>query len=299
MSTTLSFDTNAPPAATPAATTAPPAASTPPVVLTPEPLMQLSDVSVGYRHHPVIESLSLSIQAGSVYAVIGPNGCGKTTLMRAMSRNMKPSSGSILLEGKDIFTMSSKAVARSVAALTQSHNTLSDVSVRTLVQYGRYAHQDWWRGRSTTDEDIVDWAIERTGLAGFESRKISALSGGEQQRAWIAMAIAQRPKLLLLDEPTTYLDICHQMEIMDLVCSLNREDGITIVMILHEINHAARYADRIVVLFDRRVYMEGRPWEVLERDVLERVFRIDARVISDADSDTPVLYAKSVIPQSE
>jgi len=172
---------------------------------------------------------------------------------------------------------------------------MSDVSVKALVQYGRYAHQDWWRGKSAEDEEIVDWAIGRTNLRGYENRKINTLSGGEQQRAWIAMSIAQKPKLLLLDEPTTYLDISHQLEIMELVVSLNLEDGITIVMVLHDINHAARFADRMVVISGNKVYMEGRPWDVLAGNVLEDVFRVNAEITNDTETGRPIFYAKNVI----
>ena len=259
-------------------------------------LLQVENVSVSYRNTKVIQGVSLSVERGKIYSIIGPNGCGKTTLMRTMSRNMKPGSGRVLLEGKNIFKTNSKAVARTVAVLSQNHNTsMSDVSVKTLVQYGRYAHQDWWRGKSAEDEEIVDWAIDRTDLRGYENRKINTLSGGEQQRAWIAMSIAQKPKLLLLDEPTTYLDISHQLEIMELVSSLNREDGITIVMVLHDINHAARFADRMVVISGHKVYMEGQPWDVLAGNVLEHVFRVNAEITNDTETGRPIFYAKKVI----
>ena len=258
-------------------------------------LLQVKDVSVSYKNNKVISGVSLNIERGKIYSIIGPNGCGKTTLMRVMGRNLKPDSGDILLDGKNIFRVSSKSVARNVAVLTQNHNTTSDVSVKALVQYGRYAHQEWWRGKNTEDEEIVDWAIGRAALHGYENRKINTLSGGEQQRAWIAMSIAQKPKLLLFDEPTTYLDISHQLEIMELVSSLNREDGITIVMVLHDINHAARFSDRMAVIFGQKVYMEGEPWDVLSGNVLKDVFRVSAEVTNDTETGKPIFYAKNVI----
>jgi iron complex transport system ATP-binding protein len=215
--------------------------------------------------------------------------------MRAMSRNLKPSAGTILLNGKNLFKTNTKAVARTIAVLSQNNRIMSEVTVRTLVQYGRYAYQDWWRGKSKEDEDIVDWAIEKASLQGFEDRKLSTMSGGEQQRAWIAMSIAQKPKLLLLDEPTTFLDISHQLEIMELVTRLNREDGITIVMVLHDINHAARFADELLVINNHRVFMQGDPWKVLESNVLEKVFRVDAEITRDSQSEKPIFYARKVV----
>ena len=206
-------------------------------------MMQVNHLSAGYQGHKVIEDISFQVEQGKIYSIIGPNGCGKTTLIRAVSRNIRPSAGQVLLDGENIYKMNTRKVAQKVAVLSQSNNTMSDVSVRTLVQYGRFAHMAWWQGRSAQDERIVDWALEKTGMTDFANRKINALSGGERQRAWIAMSIAQKPEILLLDEPTTYLDISHQLEIMELVARLNREENITILMVLHDINHAVRYSD--------------------------------------------------------
>ena len=166
-------------------------------------MMQVNHLSAGYQGHKVIEDISFQVEQGKIYSIIGPNGCGKTTLIRAVSRNIRPSAGQVLLDGENIYKMNTRKVARKVAVLSQSNNTMSDVSVRTLVQYGRFAHMAWWQGRSAQDERIVDWALEKTGMADFANRKINALSGGERQRAWIAMSIAQKPEILLLDEPTT------------------------------------------------------------------------------------------------
>ena len=258
-------------------------------------LLEVENLSVGYKNQPVIQDINFSVRTGKIYSVIGPNGCGKTTLIRVMSRNLKPSRGSVLLNGKNLFKTNTKAVARSIAVLSQNNKMLNEVTVRTLVQYGRYAHQDWWRGKSKEDEDIVDWAIEKASLRGYEERKLNTMSGGEQQRAWIAMSIAQKPKLLLLDEPTTFLDISHQLEIMELVTRLNREDGITIVMVLHDINHAARFADELLVINNQRVFMQGDPWKVMESNVLEDVFRVDAEITRDSQSDKPIFYARKVV----
>ena len=258
-------------------------------------MMQVNHLSAGYQGHKVIEDISFQVEQGKIYSIIGPNGCGKTTLIRAVSRNIRPSAGQVLLDGENIYKMNTRKVAQKVAVLSQSNNTMSDVSVRTLVQYGRFAHMAWWQGRSAQDERIVDWALEKTGMADFANRKINALSGGERQRAWIAMSIAQKPEILLLDEPTTYLDISHQLEIMELVARLNREENITILMVLHDINHAVRYPDELIVLQDHRIYRQGDPWSILSSDVLEKVFRVQAQITADSENGTPIFYAKAVI----
>lgn len=260
-----------------------------------ECLLQTKDLCVGYKDHDVIESVNLSFESGKIYSIIGPNGCGKTTLMRAISRNIKPKSGKVLLHGENIFRMNTKRVARHIAMLSQDYTTTSDVTVQALVQYGRFAHREWWQGQNDLDNDTVQWALERTGMTEYANRKINALSGGERQRAWIAMSIAQKPEILLLDEPTTYLDISHQLEIMDLVSILNREEGITIIMVLHDINHAARYSDEMVVLHNHQVYCQGDPWSILEGDVLENVFHVEADITKDSNSGTPIFYAKKVV----
>lgn len=258
-------------------------------------ILQTEKLCVGYREHRVLESVDLSIQRGRVYSIIGPNGCGKTTLMRTLSRAIRPSAGKVLLDGQDIFKMNTRLVARKVGILSQSNATMSDVTVRTLVQYGRFAHKKWWRGGTGEDTAIVDWALEKTGMKDYSERRIGSLSGGERQRAWIAMSVAQRPELLLLDEPTTYLDISHQLEIMELIARLNREEGITIVMVLHDINHAARYSDELIVLHDRRICRQGDPWDILESDVLRTVFRVEADITRDRENGTPVFYARRVV----
>ena len=224
-------------------------------------MMQVNHLSAGYQGHKVIEDISFQVEQGKIYSIIGPNGCGKTTLIRAVSRNIRPSAGQVLLDGENIYKMNTRKVAQKVAVLSQSNNTMSDVSVRTLVQYGRFAHMAWWQGRSAQDERIVDWALEKTGMTDFANRKINALSGGERQRAWIA----------------------------------NREENITILMVLHDINHAVRYSDELIVLQDHRIYRQGDPWSILSSDVLEKVFRVQAQITADSENGTPIFYAKAVI----
>ncbi len=257
-------------------------------------VIKVEDLRVAYKETLILENINLEIHKGKIYSIIGPNGCGKTTLLRAMSRNLKPNDGRVLLNKQNIFKTRTKLVAQKMAVLGQNNTSMSDVTVKTLVHYGRFAHKKWWEGQ-TGDNDIVEWALEKTGMSDLQNRKLNTLSGGERQRAWIAMAVAQKPEVMLLDEPTTYLDISHQLEIMELVSRLNREDQITIVMVLHDMNHAARFSDELVVLKDKNIYKQGDPWQVIKDGVLEDVFRVEADIMTDAESQKPVFYAKKVV----
>ncbi|MBU5428261.1 ABC transporter ATP-binding protein [Tissierella pigra] len=261
-------------------------------------ILEIKDLSISYKNKNVLKEINLKIEKEKVYSIIGPNGCGKTTLMRTISRGIKPKQGKVLLYGNNIFNMKNKHVAKKMSILNQANDTISDVNVRKLVQYGRYAHKDWWKGIDDNDDKIVEWAMEKTGVTSLQNRRIDTLSGGEKQRAWIAMSIAQKPEILLLDEPTTYLDICHQLEIMELISRLNKEEGITIVMVLHDINHAARYSDELVVINNKKIHSQGDPWTILESKVLEEVFKIESEITKDKDTDKPIFYAKKVVSNS-
>ena len=258
-------------------------------------VIKIENLRVAFKETLVLEGINLEIKKGRVYSIIGPNGCGKTTLLRAMSRNLKPDGGRIFLNKQDIFRTRTKLVAQKMAVLGQSNTVMSDVTVKTLVHYGRFAYKKWWEGQFSGDNDIVDWALEKTGMTSLQNRKVTTLSGGERQRAWLAMAVAQKPEVLLLDEPTTYLDICHQLEIMELVSRLNRADNITIVMVLHDMNHAARYSDELIVLKDKGIYKQGDPWQVIKNGVLEDVFKVEAEIMTDSETKKPVFYAKKVV----
>ncbi len=260
-----------------------------------EPLLRVENLSVSYKDFAVLENVDLHIREGRIYCIVGPNGCGKTTLLRAMSRSIRPAAGRVLMMGNDIFRMKTKVVARTLAVLHQNNATLADVTVHSLVLYGRFAHKQWWQGTDREDLQIADWAIERMNLSALRRRKLNTLSGGERQRAWIAMSLAQKPRILLLDEPTTFLDISHQLEIMELLSTLNRSEGIAIVMVLHDINHAARYSDEMVVLKDRRIYCQGAPREVVRSDVLAKVFHVEATVWEDETTEKPVFLPRKVI----
>lgn len=237
-------------------------------------------VDLAYGQRLVLEALSLEFQTGEMVAIIGPNGCGKSTLLRALARLLRPRRGVVLLDNRDIHRMSTRALARLLAVLPQSPEGVPDLTVEELVWRGRYPYQGWIRGASQHDRQAVRRALAQCSLEDLADRRLGSLSGGERQRAWIALALAQEPQVLLLDEPTSFLDIYHQVEVMELLTGLNRE-GLTIVMALHDLNHAARYCRRLIALKDGRVYCDGAPETVLTPDLLRAVFGVQAAVFPD------------------
>ena len=245
------------------------------------PIMRAENLSVDFSGKTVLKNLMIAIEQGQIVSIIGPNGSGKSTLLKALSRNLKPNGGNIYLEGSNLSALSAKYVARKMAVLPQSPQAPKDLTVRDLVEYGRYPHQSWWQGKSQQDDEYVDWALGQTGLRQMADRIVSTLSGGERQRVWIAMALAQKPEILLLDEPTTYLDICHQLEIMELLADFNRDHKITVAMVLHDINHAARYSDCIAVLHQGQVFAVGSPNEVITSHTLQEVFGVESIITQD------------------
>ena len=259
------------------------------------PIIETQDLSITIKNKPILQDVSFGIQQHKIYSIIGPNGSGKTTLLRAITRNLKPAAGQVKLNGKNIHKMPSKEIARSMAFLTQTHSGMSDVNVRQLVSYGRFAHREWWQGNQREDTEIIEECIQKTGLVELADRKVSTLSGGERQRAWIAMALAQKPKILILDEPTTFLDVSHQLEILELVTQLNEEEDITVLMVLHDINHAARFSDELIIIQQGTLFAHGNPWEMLTPENLSKVFRIKAHISEDKETNKPIFYAKSVI----
>jgi iron complex transport system ATP-binding protein len=248
-------------------------------------------LSVGFGDQTVIHQLSLAVEQGEILSLIGPNGSGKSTLLKSLSRSLKPSEGSVWLDGRDLHSYSAKKLACQLAMLHQGSATPSDLTVRDLVAYGRFPYQNWWHGDAPENLKILEWALTQTGLLPLASRQIKTLSGGERQRAWIAMALAQKPRLLLLDEPTTYLDISHQLEILDLIRRLNQEQAITIVMALHDLNYAARYSDTVAVLSQGNLYAVGRPDAVITPKTLREVFGVEADVWLDGNG-RPVCLAQ-------
>lgn len=226
-------------------------------------------------------AVDLHIKEGEIVSLIGPNGSGKSTLLRLISRLITPKSGEVILDGQLMGSMKSLDVAKKLAMLPQMQDHQLDLTVGELIEFGRYPHRGAYSKLTKEDDDIIQWAMEVTRLTPFKNRTLQSLSGGERQRAWIALAVAQRPKILLLDEPTTFLDISHQLEVMELVEELNTKFGVTVVMVLHDINQAARYSDRLVVLKHGKIQYDGIPQCVLCREMFQSIFEIDADIYKD------------------
>jgi iron complex transport system ATP-binding protein len=231
----------------------------------------------------ILHGFDLEVEAGEIVALVGPNGSGKSTLLRALARILKPRGGAVFLDGKLISEWSTRDVARRLSLLPQGPSLGSDLTVRELVWMGRSPHQGLLGLPTGADREAVEWAIEETGIEALADRRVTSLSGGERQRAWLAMALAQQPQVLLLDEPTTFLDLNHQLEVLDLVRYLNQEHGLTVIMVLHDLNQAARYARRVCVLYAGRLFRDGPPAEVLTVETLAEVFGIDASILTSPD----------------
>lgn len=247
------------------------------------------DVTLAYDDHVVVRGLDLELTEGSFTAIVGPNGCGKSTLLRALGRLMRPSGGQVLLDGQSIARTPTREVAKVLGLLPQTPVAPEGLTVADLVARGRHPHQSWLRQWSREDEAVVTEALTWTDMADLSERPVDELSGGQRQRAWISMALAQGTDLLLLDEPTTYLDLSHQIDVLELVGRLHAERGRTVVVVLHDLNLAARYAERLVAMKDGVLVASGTPDEVLTEQLLADVFDLEARVLPDPVSGTPMV----------
>ena len=256
------------------------------------PALAAVDLTVGYERRLVVEGLSVHIPVGSFTAIIGPNACGKSTLLRALARLLAPSAGQVVLSGNDIATRGSKELARELGLLPQSALAPDGIRVADLVARGRYPYQGMFDRWSPADERAVRSAMAATGVTELSGRLVDELSGGQRQRVWVAMVLAQETSVLLLDEPTTFLDIAHQLEMMELLRRINRVDGRTLVVVLHDLNQAARYASQIVAMRDGRIVADGTPDEVIVPDLVEEVFALPCRVITDPESGTPLVIPR-------
>ncbi|MGS2744125.1 ABC transporter ATP-binding protein [Halomonas sp. LS-001] len=241
-----------------------------------------------YESETVINDLSLAIIPGEITALVGPNGSGKSTLLKALARILRPQRGEVLLEGKPIQSWSARAVARRLALLPQSPEAPMGLSVRDLAGYGRHPWRQAFQGSAPGDRATVDRALALAGMTSFADRMLGSLSGGQRQRAWIAMALSQDTDILMLDEPTSFLDMAHQVELMQLVERLNAEEGRTIVIVLHDLNQAARIAHRMVVLNQGSIAADGKPAEVMTAQMLRQVFGVESDVILDPRRGTPL-----------
>ncbi|MFD2627533.1 ABC transporter ATP-binding protein [Oceanobacillus kapialis] len=251
-------------------------------------MIHVEDVQVGYGDALIIDSLNLTIPKGKITTVIGPNGCGKSTLIKTIARILKAQNGAIYLDGKAISRTSTKDIARKMAILPQSAEAPAGLTVRELITYGRFPHQSKFGKQRQEDLDAIDWALEATGLSDLEKRPVEALSGGQRQRVWIAMALAQDTEVVILDEPTTYLDMAHQLDILQLLDKLNREQNKTIVMVLHDLNHASRFSHHLIAMRDGKVIHEGAPHQVMTAPNLQDVFQIQAMLTVCPFSQNPI-----------
>lgn len=248
-------------------------------------------LSAGYpaERRLVIEALDVRIDDGEIVSLVGPNGSGKSTLLRALARVLKPRSGAVFLDGRSIAEWSTREVALRLALLPQSPSLNANMTVEELVWMGRSPHQGMLGLPTAADRQAVEQAIAETGIDALAKRQVAQLSGGERQRAWLAMALAQQPRILLLDEPTTFLDLNHQLEVLDLIRALNEQRGLTVVMVLHDLNQAARYSHRICVLKEGRIYGEGTPSVILTPRTLRDVFSIEAEVLNGSSEHGPLI----------
>lgn len=251
--------------------------------------LETTGISLGYGGRPIIEELSVRIPTGQLSVIIGANGCGKSTLLRGMARLIGPTGGSVLLDGRDIATLSSKQVARILGLLPQAPTAPEGITVADLVGRGRYPHQGWFRRWTAADDRAVTEALAATDTLELADRPIDEMSGGQRQRVWIAMALAQETDILLLDEPTTYLDLSHQIEVLDLLTDLNRRRRTTVVLVMHDLNLACRYGDHLIAMNDGDVVATGTPHEVITPEVVNTVFGLQASVIDDPVSHTPTI----------
>ena len=256
-------------------------------------------LSLGYGGRRVIEGLDLGLREGAITTIVGANGSGKSTLLRALARLTRPGAGQVLLDGADLHRLPTRTVAQRLAILPQGPGAPEGLTVEELAWFGRHPHQGPFGRRSDEDRALVAWALDQTGVRVFAGRPLESLSGGQRQRAWIAMSLAQGTDTLLLDEPTTYLDLSHQIEVLQLVRRLREQQGKTVVMVLHDLNQAVRYSDELVALRDGAVYAQGEPGAVLTPALLRDVFGLEAHLLTDPDTGRPHVIPYGIARRAE
>ncbi|RCW48315.1 ABC transporter ATP-binding protein [Paenibacillus prosopidis] len=247
-----------------------------------------SNLDIAYNDRLIVQNLNIAIPQGKITALVGANGSGKSTILKTMARIMNPSKGNVLLDGKSIHKQSTKEVGKQLAILPQNPTAPDGLTVAELVSYGRFPYLKGFGSMSKEDRSIVQWAVEATGMADFAERPVDQLSGGQRQRAWIAMALAQETDILFLDEPTTFLDMAHQLEVLHLLQKLNESNNRTVVMVVHDLNHASRYAHHMIAIKKGDVVGEGSPVEVITPDIMREVFNIEADIVQDPRTGVPL-----------
>ncbi|MED1439199.1 ABC transporter ATP-binding protein [Aeribacillus composti] len=256
-------------------------------------------LQISYGNRLIVKDMKIEIPDKKITTIIGSNGCGKSTLLKAITRIIPHQSGRIILDGESILKQDTKELAKKMAILPQSPESPVGLTVGELVSYGRYPYQKGFGRLTKKDLEVINWALEVTKTADFKHQPVNALSGGQRQRVWIAMALAQETDIIFLDEPTTYLDMAHQLEVLELLQQLNKEQGRTIVMVLHDINQAARFADYIIALKDGQIIKAGTSDEVIDCNVLKEVFQIDAVIGRDPRTDKPICITYNLIKGEE
>ncbi|CCC57754.1 ABC transporter ATP-binding protein [Caloramator australicus] len=251
-------------------------------------IIKTENLSIAYDNYEIVRNLNLNIPKGKITAIIGANGCGKSTILKTIARVINPKNGKIYIKGEDILEKHPKEIAKIMAFLPQSPVAPLGLCVEDLVSYGRFPYKSGFGSLNKDDREIIDWSIDVVGMKEFKDRPLEELSGGQRQRAWIAMALAQQTEILLLDEPTTYLDIQHQLEILRLLEQLNKKEKRTIVMVIHELNNAARFSDYIIGIKSGKIVCEGKPEDVITKENLREIFNIDAEIIYDSKYNKPV-----------
>jgi len=256
-------------------------------------------LNIGYGERLIVKNLSVEIPDKKITTIIGSNGCGKSTLLKAITRIISHQAGTIVLDGKNISKENTKVLAKKMAILPQTPESASGLIVGELVSYGRFPYQNGFGRLTKHDYEVIDWALEVTGIIDFKFRPVDALSGGQRQRVWIAMALAQETDIIFLDEPTTYLDMAHQLEVLELLKKLNAEQDRTIIMVLHDLNQAARFADFIIALKDGEIIKAGSCEEVINHEVLKKVFQIDAEIGRDPRTNKPMCVTYNLLKGEE
>ena len=252
--------------------------------------MVIKDLTLSYDKDIIIDDLSIEMRQGKITTIIGPNGCGKSTLLKSMSRILEPKQGQILLDGKNIFSIPTKDLAKELAFLPQSQDIINGLTVFELISYGRYPYQKGMGKLSENDLNAIDEAMALTQVQSLKNRTIDQLSGGQRQRVWIAMSLAQETDKIFLDEPTTYLDIAHQLDVLHLLKHLNEKEGKTIVMVLHDINQAAFFSDDIIAIKEGQIFKSGKAEEVISKEMIQDVFNVNVDIMFDQTNHKPITF---------